>query len=74
MGPIAVSNKKKIPISGELIYWGAKLIKTNETPTVNIISEIKNKSDVPNTNEDTKNKDTNAVISLPNIYDGTKFM
>ena len=54
MGPIAVSNKKKIPISGELIYWGAKLIKTNETPTVNIISEIKNKSDVPNANEDKK--------------------
>ena len=74
MGPIAVSNKKKIPISGELTYWGAKLIKTNETPTVNIISEIKNKSDVPNANEDKKKKDTSAVISLPKIYDGTKFM
>ena len=74
IGPIAVSNKKNIPISGELMYWGARLIKTNETPTVSIIKKIKNKSDAPNTNEDTKNRDTNAVISLPKIYDGTKFM
>ena len=48
--------------------------KTKETPTVSIINEIKNRSDAPNTNEETKNRDTNAVISLPKIYDGTKFM
>ena len=56
------------------MYLGARLIKTKETPTVSIINEIKNRSDTPNTNEETKNRDTKAVISLPRIYDGTKFM
>ena len=56
------------------MYWGARLIKTNETPTVSIIKDIKNRSEAAITNEETKNRDTNAVISLPRIYDGTKFM
>ena len=63
-----------MPTSGELIYWGAMLINTNDTPTVIIIRDINNKSWVPITNVETKNADNTAVANLPRIYEGTKFI
>ena len=73
-GPNAVSRRKKIPISGELIYCGAKLINTKEIPMVTIMIQKNTKSYAPTTNVLTRNIQRNAVINLPKIYDGTKFM
>ena len=63
-----------MPTSGELIYWGAMLINTKDTPTVIIIRDINNKSWVPITNVEIKNADSTAVANLPRIYEGTKFI
>ena len=73
-GPNAVSRRKKIPISGELIYCGAKLINTKEIPMVTIMIVKNNKQYAPTTNLHTTNKQRNAVIIFPKIYDGTKFI
>ena len=43
-GPKAVSSKKKIPTSGELMNCGAILINTKDTPTVIIINDKSIKS------------------------------
>ena len=73
-GPKTVSKRKKIPTSGELIYWGARLINTNEKPTVIIMSEVNNKSKPVITNVAANGKANKAVNDLPNIYEGTKLI
>ncbi len=73
-GPRAVSKRKNIPICGELIYWGAILINTKETPTVIIIREVNIRSKPTIRNETTNGKANNAVKNLPKIYEGTKFI
>ena len=71
-GPKAVSSKKKIPTSGELMNCGAMLINTNDTPTVIIINDRSIKSLELTIKLETKNKATQAVKSFPKIYEGTK--
>ena len=73
-GPKAVSSKKKIPTSGELMNCGAILINTKDTPTVTIINDKSIKSVELIMKLLTKNNATQAVKSLPNIYEGTKLI
>ena len=73
-GPRAVSNRKKIPTSGEVTYFGAIVINRKDTPTVIIINKEKNKSYPPMTRVVVKGKATTAVKNLANIYDGTKLI
>ena len=73
-GPRAVSSKKKIPTSGELMNCGAILINTKDTPTVTIINDKSNKSVELIMKLLTKNAATQAVKSFPKIYDGTKLI
>ena len=73
-GPNAVSSKKKIPTSGELINCGAILINTKDTPTVIIINDKSIKSVELTVKLLTKNTATQAVKIFPNIYDGTKLI
>ena len=73
-GPKAVSSKKKIPTSGELMNCGAILINTKDTPTVIIINDKSIKSIEFIMKLLTKNTATPAVKSFPNIYDGTKLI
>ena len=73
-GPKAVSSKKKIPTSGELMNCGAILINTKDTPTVTIINDKSIKSVEFITKLLTKNTATQAVKRFPNIYEGTKLI
>ena len=73
-GPKAVSSKKKIPTSGELMNCGAILINTKDTPTVTIINDKSVKSVELIMKLLTKNTATQAVKSFPNIYQGTKLI
>ena len=73
-GPKAVSSKKKIPTSGELMNCGAILINTKDTPTVTIINDKSIKSVELIMKLLTKNTATQAVKSFPNIYGGTKLI
>ena len=73
-GPKAVSSKKKIPTSGELMNCGAILINTKDTPTVTIINDKSVKLVELIMKLLTKNTATQAVKIFPNIYDGTKLI
>ena len=73
-GPRAVSNRKKIPTSGEVTYFGAIVIKRKDTPTVMIINKENTKSYPPMTKVAAKGKATIALKNLANIYDGTKLI
>ena len=53
---------------------GAILINTKDTPTVIIINDKNIKSIELTMKLFTKNTDTQAVKSFPNIYDGTKLI
>tara|TARA_X000000368_G_C22611068_1_gene527968 strand:- start:46 stop:330 length:285 start_codon:yes stop_codon:yes gene_type:complete len=66
-GPKAVSRRKKIPTSGEVTYFGAIVIKRNDTPTVIIINKENNRSNPPMTNVVAKGRATTAVKNLANI-------
>ena len=73
-GPRAVSKRKKIPTSGELIYCGARVTNTIDRPTVKTIRKVNNKSKSMITNEVTKGSANTAVNSLPKINEGTKLI
>ena len=73
-GPNAVSNKKKIPTSGEVTYFGAIVINMNDTPTVIIINKENTKSKPPMTNVAAKGRAMRAVRNLASMYEGTKFI
>ena len=56
------------------MYCGARLINTKETPTVIIIRDVNIRSNPTITNVTINGRANKAVINLPKIYEGTKFI
>ena len=56
------------------MYCGARLMNTKETPTVIIIRDVNIRSKPTITNVTTNGRANKAVINLPKIYEGTKFI